>query len=57
LRGRALCGAPRQGTRLSEAHAEVPPASPPDHICGHCLAQLNSGPRKEPGDVLVSTAV
>jgi hypothetical protein len=56
-RGRALCGAPRQGTPLSETHAVAPPASPPEHVCPHCLARLNSVPRKDPRDVLVSTAV
>jgi hypothetical protein len=33
--GRALCGEPRQGTRLSEGHAELPPA-PPEELCLDC---------------------
>jgi hypothetical protein len=35
--GRTLCGEPRQGTRLSEAHAEVEPL-PPDTLCPRCVA-------------------
>jgi hypothetical protein len=40
LRGRALCGAPRQGTRLSEAHAQSAPV-PPERMCPHCVDLLN----------------
>ena len=34
---RSLCGAPRQGTRLSETYAEVRP-QPPEEICTRCVA-------------------
>jgi hypothetical protein len=39
-RGRALCGAPRQGTPLSESYAEVQPA-PPERICDSCRTAYN----------------
>jgi hypothetical protein len=55
LRGRALCGAPRQGTRLSEAHAAVSPVR--NQMCRQCLDRLASADGKEPGDVLVPAAV
>jgi hypothetical protein len=55
LKGRALCGAPRQGTRLSEAHANVPPSR--ERMCRHCLEQLDSALGKDHSNVLVSTAV
>ena len=32
IRGRALCGEPRQGTRLFEGHAETEPG-PPELMC------------------------
>ena len=35
IRGRALCGEPRQGTRLSEGHAEIQPG-PPELMCQRC---------------------
>jgi diadenosine tetraphosphatase ApaH/serine/threonine PP2A family protein phosphatase len=55
LRGRALCGAPRRGTRLSEAHAETPPTR--EQMCWQCLDRLDSVDGKERSDVLVSAAV
>lgn len=48
LRGRALCGAPRQGTRLSEGHTEVPPSA--EQMCRHCLERLDSAPGKGSSD-------
>jgi hypothetical protein len=35
VRGRTLCGEPRQGTPLSETYAETRPA-PPDCVCERC---------------------
>jgi hypothetical protein len=35
LRGRALCGEPRQGTPLSEGHAATQPRLP-QRLCGRC---------------------
>jgi hypothetical protein len=35
LRGRALCGEPRQGTPLSESHANTQPR-PPQCLCSRC---------------------
>jgi hypothetical protein len=55
LRGRALCGAPRQGTRISEAYAQAKPL--PEQMCRHCLQRLDSVDGKAPSDVLISTAV
>jgi hypothetical protein len=55
LRGRALCGAPRQGTRLSEAHAQLAPL-PPERMCPHCLDLLDSVTGSDSNDVLASTA-
>ena len=36
VRGRSLCGEPRQGTSLSETYADVPPG-PPDTLCPRCV--------------------
>jgi hypothetical protein len=55
MTGRALCGAPRQGTRLSEAHAEAPPSR--ERMCPRCLERFDGTSGKESSDVLVSTAV
>jgi hypothetical protein len=49
IRGRALCGEPRQGTALSEGHAETAPVLP-DLMCRRC-AELGPGrsiPLREP---------
>ncbi len=36
VRGRSLCGEPRQGTSLSETYADIPPG-PPDTLCARCV--------------------
>ena len=36
VRGRSLCGEPRQGTSLSETYAEIAPV-PPDGLCPRCV--------------------
>ena len=35
VKGRTLCGEPRQGTPLSETYAEIAP-DPPECICRRC---------------------
>jgi hypothetical protein len=54
--GRAVCGEPRQGTRLSETHAEVAP-TPPEHVCPRCLEHVGTASRKDFPDVRLSTAL
>ena len=36
VRGRSLCGEPRQGTSLSETYADMPPVAP-DTLCPRCV--------------------
>ena len=36
VRGRTLCGEPRQGTPLSETYADIPPVTP-DTLCPRCV--------------------
>jgi hypothetical protein len=55
LRGRALCGAPRQGTNLSEAHAQSAPL-PPEWMCPNCLDLLDGATATDSNDVLPSAA-
>jgi len=38
VKGRALCGEPRQGTRLSEGHSTTEPRSA-DALCPQCATQ------------------
>ena len=41
IRGRALCGQPRQGTRLSEGYADsLPP--PPERLCQACAEKAGT---------------
>ncbi|HEY3061158.1 MAG TPA: hypothetical protein VGL99_19505 [Chloroflexota bacterium] len=54
--GRAVCGEPRQGTRLSETHAEVAP-TPPEHMCPRCLERVGNASRKDSPDVRLSPAL
>ncbi len=54
--GRAMCGEPRQGTRLSETHAEAAPA-PPEHMCPRCLERVGNANGKDSPDVRLSTAL
>jgi len=49
-RGRTLCGEPRQGTRLSEAYAEIEP-SPPECICQRCTEANRAQRTSSTGDV------
>ena len=55
LRGRALCGAPRQGTRLSETNATTAPSRA--QMCELCLERLDRVAGKDSSDVLVSAPV
>ncbi len=55
LRGRALCGEPRQGTPLSETHTTTVPSRA--SMCQRCLERLDSVAGKDSSDVLVSTPV
>ena len=56
LRGRTLCGAPRQGSRLSEAHAQSAPL-PPELLCQRCAELLDSVTTTVAKDVLPAAAM
>ena len=55
IHGRALCGEPRQGTRLSESLAEWAP-TPPQRLCPSCHEQTGAATRKDAPDVQLSPA-
>jgi hypothetical protein len=55
-RGRALCGEPRQGTRLSEMLASLAPA-PPASVCQECLDHVGTAGRKDTPHVRFSTSM
>jgi len=54
--GRALCGTPRQGTRLSESYAESQPP-PPQRVCQTCEERASTASRKDSPHVQLFTAV
>jgi hypothetical protein len=53
--GRALCGEPRQGTRLSESHAEWA-TTPPQRLCPSCREKTSAATRKDSPNVQLSPA-